>query len=221
MAKPASATGRPLPGQYITYEQFLEWADEDTRAEWVDGEVVMNSPVSLRHEQIANFLIEVMSKYVRLHGLGEVVGGPFQMKLATSGREPDVLYAEKSHLDRLKSTYLQGPADLAVEIVSPESETRDRVEKLAEYQSAGVTEYWVLDPQTQQADFYQLDAHGNYQRIPPDAVGVYSSRALPGFWLSVDWLWQDPLPDTVATLLQIDPQAYAAYLRDQLRKAGQ
>jgi Uma2 family endonuclease len=181
----------------------------------------MNSPVSLRHEQIANFLIELMSQYARLHGLGEVVGGPFQMKLARSGREPDVLYVEKSHLARLKSTYLQGPADVTVEIVSPESEARDRVEKFAEYQAAGVPEYWLIDAQVQQAEFYQLDAQGDYQPIAPDDKGVYSSRALPGFWLSMDWLWQDPLPDTVTTLLRIDPQAYADYLREQLRQAGE
>ena len=28
----------------MTYEQFLAWADEDTHAEWVNGEVVMTSP---------------------------------------------------------------------------------------------------------------------------------------------------------------------------------
>jgi hypothetical protein len=42
-AQPAS------PGGKITYEEFLDWADEDTWAEWVDGEVIALSPASLLH----------------------------------------------------------------------------------------------------------------------------------------------------------------------------
>jgi Uma2 family endonuclease len=205
----------------MTYEEFLAWADEDTRAEWVDGDVLLNSPVSLRHEKITNFLIDVLSQYARLHALGTVIGGPFQMKLARAGREPDVLFVAADHEGRWKETFLDGPADLVVEVISPESVTRDRQDKFDEYQAAGIPEYWLIDPQLQQAEFYQLDKQGRYQPVPPDAQGVYRSRELPGFWLHVDWLWQDPLPDAVATLLQIDRAAYAAYLREQLRQAGE
>jgi Uma2 family endonuclease len=81
------------------------------------------------------------------------------MKLAGSGREPDVLYLARSHLRRLRKTYLNGPADLVVEVVSPESVKRDREQKFGEYQAAGIPEYWVIDPEAQQADFYQLDGH--------------------------------------------------------------
>jgi Uma2 family endonuclease len=221
MAKPISQPRAPGKGKRMTYEEFLAWADEDTRAEWVDGDVVMNSPVSLRHEQITTFLIDVLSQYARLHELGTVVGGPFQMKLAHSGREPDVLYVAKGHEGRLRDTFLDGPADLVVEVISPESVTRDRQDKFAEYQAAGIPEYWLLDPQPQQAEFYQLDTQGRYQLVPLDARGIYHSRTVPGFWLQVDWLWQDPLPDAVATLLKIDRAAYAAYLREQLRLAGE
>lgn len=121
----------------------------------------------------------------------------------------------------LKSTYLDGPADLMVEIISPESVARDRGEKFVEYQAAGIPEYWVIDPQLRQAEFYHLDVHGNYQLIPPDEHGAYRSRAIAGVWLSVARLWQEPLPATVATLLRIDPKAYAAYLREQLRQTGE
>ncbi len=142
------------------------------------------------------------------------------MKLPTSGREPDVHFVATSHLDRLHETYLDGPADLVVEIVSPESAGRDRGDKFYEYRAAGIPEYWLIDPQLEQAEFYQLDAQGRYQLVPPDVQqGIYHSRVLPGFWLQVEWLWEDPLPDAVATLLRIDREAYAAYLREQLRRA--
>ena len=214
----------PMPASapaHMTYEEFLVWADEDTLAEWVDGAVIMASPASRRHQDIVKFLLITMSLYADVHTLGAVMEPPFQMKLAESGREPDVLFVAKEHLGRLHETYLDGPADLAVEVVSPESAGRDRGDKFYEYRAAGIPEYWLIDPQLEQAEFYQLDAEGRYQTVTLDADGIYHSRALPGFWLRVAWLWQDPPPDVVRTLLEIAPEAYGRYLREQLRQAGQ
>ena len=115
----------PVECPRMTYEEFLAWADEDTLAEWVDGEVVMYSPASDRHQDMARFLTTVLSIYVETYGLGVIRPALFQMKLER-GREPDLLFVAREHLDRLKEAYLDGPADLAVEIVSPESAGRDR-----------------------------------------------------------------------------------------------
>ena len=142
----------------------------------------MYSPASRRHQEIGLFLGQVIGLYVEYSGAGRILFPPFQMKLE-HGREPDLLFVASEHLDRLKETYLDGPADLVVEIVSPESAGRDRGDKFYEYERAGIPEYWLLDPQTKRAEFYQLSPAGQYQLVLPDAKGVYRSRALPGFWL--------------------------------------
>jgi Uma2 family endonuclease len=164
--------------QKMTYEEFLAWADEDTLAEWVDGEVVMYSPASKQHQDITSFLYEVIRAYVQSRRLGEIIQAPFQMKLEY-GREPDLLFVAQEHLERLKETYLDGPADLAVEIVSPESLDRDRGAKFAEYEAGGVSEYWLLDPLRRWAEFYRLGEEGRYSASPgPDCQGGYrGSRA--------------------------------------------
>jgi Uma2 family endonuclease len=203
---------RAAPPGPMTYEQFLDWADEDTRAEWVDGEVIVPSPANREHQDIAGFLFEVIGTFARMHQLGTMMRVPFQMKLAHSGREPDVMFIAAAHLDQLKSTYLDGPADLVIEIVSPESVERDRREKFAEYEEAGIPEYWLIDPLADHAEFYQLDAAGRYQAVPPDANGAYHARALTGLWLRVAWLWQETLPDPARVLFTVDREAYAAYL---------
>jgi len=179
------------PPRRMTYEEFLVWADEDTLAEWEDGEVVMYSPASDRHQDLADFLTAIMRIYVESRELGWVRSAPFQMKL-DRGVEPDLLFVAQDHLDRLRETYLDGPADLVVEIVSPESRERDRGTKFYEYEQAGIPEYWLIDPQREQAEFYQLDAQGRYHLNLPDAEGIYRSRVVPGFWLRVAWLWQPP-----------------------------
>ena len=193
----------PAQPARMSYEEFLAWADEDTLAEWVKGEVIMTSPASLLHQSIGGFLAQLIGIYVEEHDLGALIVPPFQMKLASSGREPYLLFVASEHLHRLHDTYLAGPADLAVEIISPESVGRDRGEKFYEYEQAGIPEYWLLDPHTRRAEFYQLDPAGVYQLIAPDREGIYRSAIVPGFWLRISWLWQRPLPRVLDVLREL------------------
>ncbi len=185
------------PDRKLTYEEFLAWCDDDTWAEWVDGSVVMVSPASERHREIRRFLETLLGIHVEERGLGRVLGAPFQMRLpepARSGREPDLLFVARERLVHLKETYLDGPADLVIEIISPESRLRDRGEKFAEYELSGVREYWLLDPERREADFYRLDPRGRYRLVEPDREGWYESVAVPGFRVKVEWFWQVPTP---------------------------
>jgi Uma2 family endonuclease len=198
--------GRVPPDKKLTYEEFLAWCDEDTWAEWVDGEVVMVSPASERHEDLRRFLEAVLGIFVEQHGLGRVLGASFQMRLVEpvrSGRQPDVLFIASARLSFLKETYLDGPADLVVEIISPESRLRDRGEKLAEYEMGGVREYWLLDPERREADFYRLDERGRYRLTEPNREGWYDSVAISGFHLKVGWLWQVPLPKVLDVVKEL------------------
>ncbi len=120
--------------------------------------------------------------------------------LSLPSRAPDILFVANENLARLRNTYLDGPADLAVEIVSPDDPDRDYVDKFQEYQTGGVREYWIIDPQRQEAHFYQLGQDNLYQEITVGDDGIYRSAVLPGLWLRVAWLWQEPLPDVLAVL---------------------
>ena len=191
------------PKERMSYEEFLEWCDEDTWAEWVDGEVIVLSPANDRHQDLSDWLAFILRAFAETHDLGVVRSAPFQMKLER-GREPDILFVAREHLDRLLESRLDGPADVVVEITSPDSLLRDRGEKLAEYELGGVREYWLIDPERERADFYRLDAEGYYERVPVDAEGIYHSEAVPGFRLRVEWLWQEPLPKVLDVLREME-----------------
>lgn len=186
----------------ISYEEFLEWSGEDQHVEWVEGEVVAMSPISDRHQQIGAYLLTLIQLYANMRRLGEVRYEPFQMKAGPDlpGRSPDILFVAEANRARLKKTYLDGPADLAVEIISPESRARDRGDKFYEYEQGGVPEYWLIDPVREQAEFYQRGENGFYRPVAPDTQGRYQSAALAGLWLQVDWLWQTPLPPLLDVL---------------------
>ena len=70
----------------------------------------------------------------------------------------------------MKRLYLDGPADLVIEVVSPGNRGVDRGEKYVEYEQGGVPEYWLLDPERETHEFYQLRANGLYElaTIPAD-----------------------------------------------------
>lgn len=189
-AHPASVTHK------MTFEEFLEWDDEGAHAEWVDGEVEVMSPASYAHQNLISFLVSLLRFLAEARELGDVLCQPFVMKTGHDlpGREPDILFIAAVNLSRIQRNYLDGPADLAIEIVSPESQRRDREVKLEEYRQGGVPEYWLLDPTRNEAIFRQLQPDGTYRIVVPDAEGVYHSAAMPGLWINVNWLWQSPLP---------------------------
>lgn len=98
------------------------------------------------------------------------------------GREPDIIYVAPENESRLLSNYLDGPADIAIEVISRGSEAIDR---------GGVREFWLLDPHRREALFYIRDEAGLFR---PGVVqeGVYQSAVLPLVRLRVQWLWEQP-----------------------------
>ena len=166
-------------------------AAPEGKYEWAGDSLVEMSPPGAEHGRSSLFLAELLDVYAQERGLGVVFPDGLALRLGGSARIPDVAFFRHEHLGRVKEAYADGPADLVVEVVSPESGARDRGEKFDEYEAAGVEEYWIVDPQRRNAAFYRLE-DGVYRPAQPDAEGRIFSSALPGFWLRVAWLWNRP-----------------------------
>ena len=199
----------------MTYEEYLAWVDDDVHSEWVDGEVTVFVPPDEPHQDTALFLSRLLADYIDFRRLGKLLFAPFEMRIlgGVASREPDLLFVATAHLDRFDGKRLDGPADLAVEILSEHSVARDRREKFAQYAAAGVPEYWLIDPHDERRRFepFALAPDGRYAPIAPDAAGRFHSTVLPGFWLDPAWLTQEPLPDPHAAMFAIVGEEY---LRD-------
>ena len=175
----------------VTFEEYLQLVGEDRR-EWKDGQIIEMDPVNEEHDATTRFLDRVMGTYAESTDSGRVMGENYPERLnEESTRMPDVSFFRRDSLGKLRRTYSEGGADLVIEVVSPESRGRDRGDKYFEYEAAGILEYWLVDPERRQAEFYRLQEE-RYQTVSPDVEGRVYSEALPGFFIRVDWLWNRP-----------------------------
>lgn len=111
-----------------------------------------------------------------------------------SAREPDLQIILDGNPGTLHDTYMEGPADICIEVVSPESISRDHGTKFEEYEKGGVGEYWIIDPVHRECRFYHLGNDGVYVPQSEDADGYHTTPRLPNFRLHVPTLWAEKLP---------------------------
>ncbi|MCS7065097.1 MAG: Uma2 family endonuclease, partial [Fimbriimonadales bacterium] len=128
---------RPPQGR-VSFEEFLEWLDEDTHAEWVDGEVIPKMPVSVKHQKESSFLYQILSSWLNYHRLGETHHPPLLVKFTlpngkSVAREPDIVVILNTNPGVFTEQYFEGAPDLIVEILSPSNRNIDRLTKYEEY----------------------------------------------------------------------------------------
>ena len=197
------ATTRPPPAEakLSPWEQFDALPD-DTKAELIDGELVYAMPVNERHNAVQLFIQTVLALYVVKQGLGRVFADQFEMRLGPQRFVPDASFVRTEHLDRVLPTRIEGPADLVVEVLSPDSVARDRGVKLRDYAMAGVQEYWLFDPEAKRIEVYSRQPDGTFALLAPDRTGAMASQVVPGLRLRPEWLWPEAgrPPDVLAAL---------------------
>lgn len=198
--------GRPLPGVHISEAEFeARFLHEDLNAEWVDGEVFLTAPANTAHDDLQRWLGTLLTMYVDHHSAGKILGPETQIRLAKipSRRNPDLLFVSKANLGRIHKTYFDGAPDLVIELVSPDSESRDWREKFFEYQASGVREYWLIDPASSTFEAYTLGRGKRFQRLATDKDGRIHSKVLRGFHVQPAWLWQSARPKLLAILKEL------------------
>ena len=204
----------PEVGEFVaayemTADEFLDWEHEGF-AEWVDGRAYQYMTVTPAHQIVVQFLAWLLKGFLDVDGEGGLVlSGPAAVRLTPGGRlrEPDLLFVREQHIGRVTDRLVEGVPDLVVEVISRDSTSRDRGAKFEEYQSAGVPEYWIIDPRPQvpRADFYVLRQTsagvGRYEAMPL-TEGIYRSQVVNGFWFNPDWLSEEQ-PNAMAHLIEI------------------
>ena len=184
----------------VSFEDYMAQYAE-TFHEWVRGDVVKMSPVSLQHTLLTQYLLHFLGVYFDINPIGRVLQAPFVMRLETidAAREPDLQVILNTNPGQLTPTAMIGPADVCIEVVSPESGERDYGKKFEEYEKGGVQEYWLIDPLRKETFFRRLQSTKLYALMPLDEQDNYQTPLLPRLTLHIPTLWSDPFPGILAT----------------------
>jgi Uma2 family endonuclease len=187
----------------FTYDDFSALVREDEKADLIDGVIYVASPENVDANKLFLWLITIIHLYVRKKKLGEVFGSRVACRLNdTNAPEPDIVFVSTKHQDRIRRGGVEGPPDLAIEIVSPDSVELDYDKKRRQYQRFKIPEYWIVDEEERRIILLRLNSQGRYREVPV-RKGALHSQALKGFRLNPDWLWQDPRPDELEVLQQL------------------
>ena len=132
---------------------------EGQRAELIDGQIYMMAPPNARHQDIIFSLSRKIADYIDENkGTCKIYLAPYAVFLNADDKnyvEPDIsVICDKSKLD---DKGCHGSPDWIVEVVSPSTQRMDYSVKLFKYRTAGVREYWVVNPITKTVQTYSFD----------------------------------------------------------------
>ena len=144
----------------MTAEQFLQLGEDPPgiRLELVEGEIALSPSPTPEHSFAEIKLIHLLESHIETHGLGELHHDVDTILSRFTVRRPDILYFSKARTNLIGKKAMQGPPDLAIEIISPSSVEVDRIDKFAQYRDAGVANYWIVDPAEKTIEAFRLRA---------------------------------------------------------------
>lgn len=174
-------------GLRLTAEEYFALPEDGNRYELIDGVLTMSPSASADHQRVSKQIYDQLNPFVTNRGLGEVFYEiDVQFGQSLDGRDivyrPDVICFLGPASREIGGRFDIVP-DVVVEVVSPESTSRDWETKFADYERFGVREYWLIDPIEERMTFFRL-RDGRYFEAPslPD---FYESAIVPGFQLDL------------------------------------
>ncbi len=184
---------RVLDAEAARRQQFYEQMGEGEKTEFINGKVVVQSPVKLRHSSASGKLFTLLDTYVALNALGFVGYEKILIALTRNDYEPDICYFRREIADRFTEEQMTFPApDFAVEVLSPSTEAYDRETKFLDYAAHGIAEYWLIDPELKFVEQYEL-VDEQYELLLKSGSGEIQSIVLPNFVIPVRAIFDEAL----------------------------
>src|SRR4030095_5381378 len=176
--KPAS------PGVKLTYDDFLLFPDDGQRHELIDGEHYVTPSPNTKHQRVSGNLHLLIGSWLEIHQVGRVFYAPYDVVFSNFDVvEPDLLYLSNERMAEVVTPqHVRGAPEIVIEIGSPGTRKRDETIKKRLYERAGVSEYWVVDPELDVVRVYRRGEEG-FERpleLTAESGDVLTTPVLPG-----------------------------------------
>ncbi len=173
--------------------RFYEEIDESQKAEFINGQVIIQSPAKEMHLAARENLHQLMRTFVQLRGLGVVRGEKALCVFPRNDYEPDVCFFGTQKTALITPDTLRFPIpDFIAEVLSDSTENKDRGEKFDDYQAHGVGEYWLIDPGEEVLEQYILKG-ARYELTQKSGTGEARSVVVKDFCIPIRALFDTQL----------------------------
>jgi Uma2 family endonuclease len=183
------------PGVKLTYEDFVLFPDDGKRHELIDGEHYVTPSPNIRHQAISGNLYFFIRTWLHDHPIGRIFYAPLDVVFSDLDVvEPDLLYFSNERAAQvLTPLHARGVPELVIEIASKGTRKRDETIKRRLYERVGVSEYWVVDPETDVVRVYRREQEGFARPVEHsrEAGDVLTTPLLPGLAMPLARLFRD------------------------------
>lgn len=173
-------------------QKFYEDITDEEKVEFINGEIIVHSPVMKEHNDASRMLTNLIGNYVSKNKLGYVGVEKVMITLERNDYEPDICFFKQDKAKNFKKGQsLFSAPDFIVEILSKGTKTNDRGIKFTDYEANGVGEYLLIDPKTETVELYRLAANGKYELILKSNEGTLHSKVIKGFSIAIKAIFEE------------------------------
>ena len=182
-------------GVKLTYDDFMLCPDDGKRHELIDGEHYVTPSPNTKHQKVVGSLHLLIASWLKAHPIGQIFLSPYDVIFSDSDVvEPDLVYLSNERAAQvITPLHARGVPELVIEIGSKGTRKRDETLKRHLYQRAGVSEYWVVDPEIDVVRVYRRedDRFGRPIELSRESDDVLTTPLLPGLELPLRRVFKD------------------------------
>ncbi|MBI4645414.1 MAG: Uma2 family endonuclease [Bacteroidia bacterium] len=172
---------------------FYNEINDSVKAEFINGEIIIHSPVTLKHNQISKRLLILLDVYVNKHKLGLVGIEKILIRLTRNDYEPDICFFNNEKASEFTPEQKLFPApDFIIEITSESSEKIDRGIKLKDYELHNIPEYWIIDHENEIIEQYILSKN-KYMKTIINKQQILISHIIDGFKIPANAVFDEKI----------------------------
>ncbi len=172
-------------------KKFYEEVRDDLKAEFINGQIILHSPVSKRHSEAGRRLFYFVNKFVSTYHLGYLGYEKTLIELTRNSYEPDIVFFSQDKANNFTDEHNIFPTpDFVVEILSKSTEKVDRTIKYMDYLAHKVKEYWIVNSKRKEVEQYLL-RNDTYELVAKHKTGIITSEAIPGFSIETEIIFDN------------------------------
>jgi Uma2 family endonuclease len=177
-------------GIKYTYQDLRNAPEDRQRYELFEGELIVTPSPGTKHQIISSRLFDRINTYVKERNLGRTLYAPLDVYFdEETVVQPDLLFVSTARSSIVEENRIKGAADMIVEILSLRTADRDRGFKFRRYETEGVTEYWIIDPDKAAVEVYTLSTEGFKLYGKYTGNALLTSALFPGLTFPVSELF--------------------------------